>query len=94
MLHQFSLRNRRGHRRGRRSCAGGPGSRHPCARRHLRDFGEEAVVDVPDLAVPGARAQLITDAGSADMYGDVTEARDLDHAEWKKPRSVRFTVSS
>ncbi|MGY4906107.1 hypothetical protein [Streptomyces sp. 900116325] len=49
---------------------------------------------MPDLAVPGARAQLITDAGSADLYGDGTEAKDRDHAEWKKPRSVRFTVSS
>ncbi|MFF0397799.1 hypothetical protein ACFYSJ_18855 [Streptomyces sp. NPDC005248] len=40
------------------------------------------------------RGQLITDAGSADLYGDGTEAKDPDHAEWKKPRSVRFTVSS
>ncbi|MET9659766.1 hypothetical protein [Streptomyces sp. NPDC006510] len=54
--------------------------------------GWEAVVDVPDLTVPGARAQLITDAGSADLYGDGTEAKDLDHAEWKKSRAVRFTV--
>lgn len=44
--------------------------------------------------MPGARAQLITDAGSADLYGDGTEAKDLDHAEWKKSRSVWFTVSS
>ncbi|MET8268868.1 DUF3616 domain-containing protein [Streptomyces sp. NPDC005075] len=56
--------------------------------------GWEAVVDVPDLTVPGARAQLITDAGSADLYGDGTEAKDLDHAEWKKSRAVWFTVSS
>ncbi|MET7527734.1 hypothetical protein [Streptomyces sp900116325] len=95
MLYQLSLRSRRA-----ATAAAGvlvlapPGSRHPCARRHLRDSDEEAVVDVPDLAVPGARAQLITDAGSADLYGDGTEAKDLDHAEWKKPRSVRFTVSS
>ncbi|MFB7211031.1 DUF3616 domain-containing protein [Streptomyces sp. NPDC056255] len=54
--------------------------------------GWEAVVDVPDLTVPGARTQLITDAGSADLYGDGTEAKDLDHAEWKKSRAVRFTV--
>ncbi|MFJ2268248.1 hypothetical protein ACIOHO_18075 [Streptomyces sp. NPDC087849] len=56
--------------------------------------GWEAVVEVPDLAVPGARAQLITDAGSADLYGDGTEAKDLDHAEWKKARAVWFTVGS
>ncbi|MFF8912390.1 DUF3616 domain-containing protein [Streptomyces sp. NPDC015032] len=54
--------------------------------------GWEAVVDVPDLTVPGARAQLITDAGSADLYGDGTEAKDLDHAQWKKSRAVWFTV--
>ncbi|MFE1406389.1 hypothetical protein ACFW5D_22570 [Streptomyces sp. NPDC058770] len=54
--------------------------------------GWEAVVDVPDLTVPGARVQLITDSGSADLYGDGTEAKDLDHAEWKKSRAVRFTV--
>ncbi|GGV76572.1 hypothetical protein GCM10015535_08670 [Streptomyces gelaticus] len=54
--------------------------------------GWEAVVDVPDLTVPGARAQLITDAGSADLYGDGTEAKDLDHAEWKKFRATWFTV--
>ena len=28
--------------------------------------------------MPGARAQLITDDGSADLYGDGTEAKDLD----------------
>ncbi|MER8087375.1 hypothetical protein ACFVZR_30945 [Streptomyces sp. NPDC058316] len=56
--------------------------------------GWEAVVDVPDLTVPGARAQLITDAGSADLYGDGTEAKDLDHAEWKKSRATWFTVGS
>ncbi|MFD7623005.1 hypothetical protein [Streptomyces sp. NPDC059802] len=54
--------------------------------------GWEAVVEVPDLTVPGTRAQLITDAGSADLYGDGTEAKDLDHAEWKKSRAVWFTV--
>ncbi|MEE1745784.1 MULTISPECIES: DUF3616 domain-containing protein [unclassified Streptomyces] len=56
--------------------------------------GWEAVVEVPDLTAPGARAQLITDAGSADLYGDGTEAKDLDHAEWKKSRAVWFTVGS
>ncbi|WP_335935979.1 DUF3616 domain-containing protein [Streptomyces sp. PTD5-9] len=54
--------------------------------------GWEAVVDVPDLGAPGARAQLITDCGSADLYGDGTEAKDLDHDEWKKSRAVWFTV--
>ncbi|MER8182842.1 DUF3616 domain-containing protein [Kitasatospora sp. NPDC094015] len=55
--------------------------------------GWEAVVDVPDLTVPGARAQLITDDGSADLYNDGTEAKDLTHAEWKKSRTTWFTVS-
>ncbi|MEU8696953.1 hypothetical protein AB0C61_04580 [Streptomyces sp. NPDC048680] len=55
--------------------------------------GWEAVVDVPDLNTPGARAQLITDAGSADLYGDGTEAKDLDHDEWKKSRATWFTVN-
>ncbi|GAA2289167.1 hypothetical protein OKJ48_39765 [Streptomyces kunmingensis] len=55
--------------------------------------GWEAVVSVPDLSVPGQRAQLITDAGSADLYGDGTEAKDLDHDEWKKARAALFTVS-
>ncbi|MEV7415101.1 hypothetical protein [Streptomyces sp. NPDC089919] len=54
--------------------------------------GWEAVVDVPDLTVPGARVQLITDNGSADLYGDGTEAKDLTHAEWKKSRAAWFTV--
>ncbi|MEU9940914.1 hypothetical protein AB0I08_11970, partial [Streptomyces lavendulae] len=55
--------------------------------------GWEAIVDVPDLTVPGARVQLITDSGSADLYGDGTEAKDLTHAEWKKSRSAWFTLS-
>ncbi|MEU4349822.1 hypothetical protein [Streptomyces sp. NPDC023838] len=55
--------------------------------------GWEAVVDVPDLSVPGARAQLITDDGSADLYGDGTEAKDLTHPEWKKSRATWFTVT-
>ncbi|MDJ0381329.1 hypothetical protein [Streptomyces sp. G-G2] len=54
--------------------------------------GWEAIVDVPELNVPGARVQLITDCGSADLYGDGTEAKDLTHAEWKKSRSGWFTV--
>lgn len=56
--------------------------------------GWESVVDVPDLTVPGTRAQLITDNGSADLYGDGTEAKDLTHAEWKKSRATWFTVTS
>ncbi|MFJ3301977.1 hypothetical protein ACIPSA_02420 [Streptomyces sp. NPDC086549] len=55
--------------------------------------GWEAVVDVPDLSTAGARAQLLTDNGSADLYGDSTEAKDLTHAEWKKSRTVWFTVT-
>ncbi|MEU9091366.1 hypothetical protein [Streptomyces sp. NPDC048428] len=56
--------------------------------------GWEAVVAVPDLNTPGARAQLLTDAGSADLYGDGTEAKDLDHDEWKKSRATWFTVNA
>lgn len=56
--------------------------------------GWEAVVDVPDLSTPGARAQLITDNGSADLYGDGTEAKDLNHEEWRKSRAVWFTLSA
>ncbi|MEU3710214.1 DUF3616 domain-containing protein [Streptomyces catenulae] len=54
--------------------------------------GWEAVVDVPDLTAPDARAQLITDDGSADLYGDGTEAKDLPHDEWKKSRATWFPV--
>ncbi|WP_411106157.1 hypothetical protein [Streptomyces sp. cmx-4-9] len=54
--------------------------------------GWEALVDVPDLTAPGARVQLITDSGSADLYGDGAEAKDLTHAEWKKARSAWFTL--
>ncbi|MET7984114.1 hypothetical protein [Streptomyces sp. NPDC005281] len=56
--------------------------------------GWEAIVDVPDLTVSGARAQLITDDGSADLYGDGTEAKDLTHDEWKKSRATWFTVTN
>ncbi|KUL26712.1 hypothetical protein ADL15_37385 [Actinoplanes awajinensis subsp. mycoplanecinus] len=55
--------------------------------------GWEAIVAVPDLTVAGARAQLVTDAGAADLYGDGTEAKDLTHAEWKKSRATWFTVN-
>ncbi|MFB7665230.1 hypothetical protein ACFC1R_14925 [Kitasatospora sp. NPDC056138] len=54
--------------------------------------GWESVVDVPDLTAPGARVQLITDDGSAYLYGDGTEAKDLGHPEWKKSRSTWFTL--
>ncbi|MFH8892087.1 DUF3616 domain-containing protein [Streptomyces sp. NPDC017949] len=54
--------------------------------------GWEAVVNVPDLRARGARVQLITDSGSADLYGDGTEAKDLEHPEWKKARSAWFTL--
>ncbi|MFJ5552445.1 hypothetical protein [Streptomyces sp. NPDC093225] len=54
--------------------------------------GWESVVEVPDLTVPGARVQLITDSGSADLYGDGVEAKDLTHPEWKKSRSAWFTI--
>ncbi|MET8543166.1 hypothetical protein ABZW03_21315 [Kitasatospora sp. NPDC004799] len=58
------------------------------------DYGAwEAVVDVPDLDAPGARAQLITDDGSADLYGDGTAAKDLTHPEWKKSRSTWFALN-
>ncbi|MFJ3727457.1 hypothetical protein ACIPYQ_33505 [Streptomyces sp. NPDC090045] len=55
--------------------------------------GWEAIVDVPDLTAAGARVQLITDSGSADLYGDGTEAKDLTHAEWKKARAAWFTLN-
>ncbi len=54
--------------------------------------GWESVVSVPDLDVPGARVQLITDDGSADLYGDGTEAKDLTHPEWQKSRTTWFTL--
>ncbi|MFD7165584.1 DUF3616 domain-containing protein [Streptomyces violascens] len=56
--------------------------------------GWEAVVDVPDLNQAGTRAQFITDDGSADLYGDGTEAKDLTHPEWKKSRATWFTVTN
>ncbi|WP_405580131.1 hypothetical protein [Streptomyces sp. NBC_01190] len=54
--------------------------------------GWESVVDVPDLTQPGARVELITDDGDADLYGDGTQAKDLDHPEWQKSRSTWFTL--
>ncbi|MFF1413640.1 DUF3616 domain-containing protein [Streptomyces sp. NPDC058289] len=55
--------------------------------------GWEAIVAVPDVSVAGARVQLITDSGSADLYGDGTEAKDLTHPEWKKSRAAWFTLN-
>ncbi|MBJ6638376.1 DUF3616 domain-containing protein [Streptomyces sp. DHE7-1] len=54
--------------------------------------GWESVVSVPDLDASGARVQLITDDGSADLYGDGTEAKDLTHPEWQKSRSTWFPL--
>ncbi|MFI2757356.1 hypothetical protein ACH5A3_00545 [Streptomyces echinatus] len=55
--------------------------------------GWESVVSVPDLTAAGARVQLITDDGAADLYGDGTEAKDLTHPEWQKSRTTWFTLS-
>ncbi|WP_420717924.1 hypothetical protein [Streptomyces sp. H34-S4] len=55
--------------------------------------GWEAVVRVPGLRVPGAPVQLVTGSGSADLYGDGTEAKDLTFPEWKKSRSAWFTLA-
>ncbi|MBL1087198.1 hypothetical protein JK359_35415 [Streptomyces actinomycinicus] len=54
--------------------------------------GWESVVSVPDPTAAGARVQLITDDGSADLYGDGVEAKDLTHPEWQKSRSTWFTL--
>jgi hypothetical protein len=54
--------------------------------------GWEAIAAVPDLTQPGARVQLVTDDGDADLYGDGTAAKDLDHPEWQKSRSTWFTL--
>lgn len=54
--------------------------------------GWESIVSVPDLTQSGARVQLITDDGDADLYGDGSEAKDLDHTEWQKSRSTWFTL--
>ncbi|MGW4288313.1 DUF3616 domain-containing protein [Streptomyces sp. NPDC004673] len=55
--------------------------------------GWESVVSVPDLDASGGRVQLITDDGSADLYGDGTEAKDLSHPEWQKSRSTVFSLN-
>ncbi len=55
--------------------------------------GWEAAVTVPDLNQAGAQVQLITDDGDADLYGDGTQAKDLDHPEWQKSRATWFTVN-
>ncbi|MFF4327693.1 hypothetical protein ACFYZT_14310 [Streptomyces sp. NPDC001591] len=55
--------------------------------------GWEAIVEVPDLSAPGARVQLITDSGSADLYGDGVAAKDLTHPEFKKSRAAWFTLN-
>jgi hypothetical protein len=54
--------------------------------------GWESVVEVPDLTAPGARVQLVTDDGDADLYQDGTQAKDLTHDEWKKSRATTFTL--
>ncbi|MEV0844639.1 DUF3616 domain-containing protein [Streptomyces sp. NPDC049954] len=54
--------------------------------------GWESVVSVPAPAGAGARVQLVTDDGDADLYGDGTQAKDLDHPEWQKSRSTWFTL--
>ncbi|WP_372458016.1 DUF3616 domain-containing protein [Streptantibioticus parmotrematis] len=53
----------------------------------------ESVISVPDLSAPGAQVQLIQDDGSADLYGDGTEAKDLDQSEWQKSRTTWFTLN-
>ncbi|WP_225822679.1 DUF3616 domain-containing protein [Streptomyces naphthomycinicus] len=55
--------------------------------------GWESVVSVPDMTTAGARVQLITDDGAADLYGDGTDAKDLTHPEWQKSRTTWFTLS-
>lgn len=52
----------------------------------------EAIVSVPATVISGARVQLITDDGAADLYGGSTEAKDLTHPEWQKSRSTWFTL--
>jgi hypothetical protein len=53
----------------------------------------ESVISVPDLTASGAQTQLIQDDGAADLYGDGTEAKDLDHAKWQKSRTTWFTLN-
>ncbi|WP_030742495.1 hypothetical protein [Streptomyces sp. NRRL S-31] len=54
--------------------------------------GWESVVSVPDPTAAGARVQLLTDDGAADLYGDGTDAKDLTHPEWRKSRTTWFTL--
>ncbi len=53
----------------------------------------EAIVSVPDLTQAGGRVQLITDDGDADLYGDGSQAKDLDYPEWQKSRTTWFTLN-
>lgn len=52
----------------------------------------ESVVAVPDRGDSAARVRLLTDNGSADLYGDGSEAKDLKHPEWQKSRSTAFAL--
>ncbi|MEU6776421.1 hypothetical protein [Streptomyces sp. NPDC046759] len=52
----------------------------------------ESIVAVPEVTAAGARVQLITDDGSADLYGDGTEAKNLTHPQWQKSRTTWFTL--
>ncbi|MEU3981927.1 DUF3616 domain-containing protein [Streptomyces sp. NPDC026672] len=54
--------------------------------------GWESIVSVPSGGTSGARVQLITDDGDADLYGDGVQAKDLSHPEWQKSRSTWFTL--
>ncbi|MFD7920842.1 hypothetical protein ACFV3R_16650 [Streptomyces sp. NPDC059740] len=56
------------------------------------DYGAwEAIARTPDDAgAPGARVQLVTDDGEADLYGDGTAAKDLEHEQWQKSRATWF----
>ncbi|MEU2058883.1 hypothetical protein [Streptomyces sp. NPDC013455] len=54
--------------------------------------GWECVASVPGPVAAGARVRLITDNGSADLYGDGTTAKDLPHPEWRKSRTTWFTL--
>lgn len=53
----------------------------------------ESIAAVRDLGKPDARVQLVTDNGSADLYGDGTEAKDLEYPEWQKSRSTWFRLN-
>lgn len=51
----------------------------------------EAIVGVPTPLVTGSALQLLMDQGSADLYHDGQEAKDL-NPEWSKGRSDWFAV--